>query len=118
MNTQKLFRPLFLIMMLIVISAISSYAIETPVPPATRLQKVIMDGVKYPERAIKSCCTGSVDVTFQISEDGKIIIEKTYADNPEIDKMVQDQLAMISCKGLETPFNQRYKITITFKLLG
>ena len=118
MKTINLIRTLFIILMLICISGISSYATKPEIEPAIHIQKVIKEGVKYPEKAVKNCCTGSVDVFFSVGEDGKINIEKTFAENAQIERMVKEQLSQICCKGLKVPSYEHYKITITFKLLG
>jgi hypothetical protein len=118
MKTTTLFRSFFVILMLFFISGISSYAIEPFPSPAQQLQKVIKDGLKYPEIAIKNCCTGSVDVIFTVSEDGKINIQKMNSENAHVEKMVKDQLSTICFKGVKVSSFEYYKIKITFKLLG
>ncbi len=118
MKTIKLIPTLFLILIVICLSGLSAYAVEPAVPPAQHLQKVIKDGIKYPEQAVKSCCTGSVEVLFSVDENGKIIIEETSADNAKIEKMVKEQLAAICCKGVKIATYEHYRITITFKLIG
>ena len=118
MKAVNLIRGIFIIMMLIFISGISAYATKPAVAAATHLQKVLKENVRYPEQAVKKCCTGSVDVIFTLDEEGKIKVEKTFAENAEIEKMVKEQLSSICCKGIETPFNQHYKVRITFKLVG
>ena len=35
-----------------------------------------------------------------------------------LEKMVKEQLSTICCKGVKTPFNEHYRVTITFKLIG
>jgi hypothetical protein len=117
MKTLKLTRILFVILMVICLSGISSYAAEPLLAPSEHLQKVIKEGIKYPDQAVKNCCTGSVVVYFSVNEDGKIKIEKTYAENPHVEKMVKDQLTSICCKGVKVASFEHYKITITFKLV-
>ena len=118
MKTVKFIRAAFIILVMFCISGISIYAAEPAMAPTQHLQKVIKDGLKYPEQAVKNCCTGTVNVYFTVGEDGKIIIEKTFADNAHVEKMVKDQLSAICCKGVTVPTYEHYKITITFKLLG
>ena len=118
MKTTNFIRTAFVIMLLLCISALSSYAIEPAIPPALHIQQVIKEGVKYPEHAVSHSYTGTVHVTFTISEDGKINIEDTFSDNTEIEKAVKAQLAAICCKGIKTPYNEHYQIAITFKLIG
>jgi hypothetical protein len=117
MKTTNLIRTIFLSLLFIGISGIASYAIQPELAPAVHLQKVIKENIKYPEQAVKHCCTGDVTVTFKLDADGKIIIKKIEGENDEIIKGVKDQLASICCKDVKVPFNQTYKVTITFKLV-
>jgi hypothetical protein len=118
MKTAKLIRTIFVILMLICISGISSYAKEPAITPAMHIQKIIRESITYPEQAVKNCCTGKVDVFFTVDEDGKIKIEKTLAENEHVEKMVKEQLSTICCKGVKVASYEHYKITITFKLIG
>ena len=118
MKTTNLIRFFSVILMLFCMSAISSYAAKPEITPAVHIQKVIQDGLRYPERAIKNCCTGSVDVTFTIDENGKIDIKKLSTDNKDIAEGVKEQLAKINCKEANSPSYQLYKVTISFKLVG
>ena len=118
MKTFNSIRIFFFTLMLICISGISSYAIKPDITPVLHIQKVIKEGVKYPEHAVKNCCTGTVNVIFAIDENGKIDIKKMSTDNKEIADEVKTQLSKINCKEAHAPFYQLYKITISFKLLG
>jgi len=118
MKTATLLRALFVTLIITVISGISSYAIEPTLAPAQHIQKILKDNIKYPEQAVKECCTGSVEVFFTIDDDGKINIEKTFAENRHVEQMVKDQLATINMKAVKVPYNMHYSILITFKLLG
>jgi hypothetical protein len=118
MKTLKIFRALFILVMFVCISVVAAVASKPVMTPADHLQQVIKEGIKYPEVAVRNCCTGVVDVTFSVGEDGKIIIEKTTATNDHVDRMVKDQLATICCKGISVPSYEHYKIRITFKLIG
>lgn len=118
MKTANFIRIFFVTLLVILIAGISSYAFEPAAAPAIQIQKLIKDNIKYPEQAVKNCCTGSVDVLFSIDAEGKIKIEKTFAENAHVEKMVKDQLASVCCKAIKVPFNEHYKIRITFKLIG
>jgi outer membrane biosynthesis protein TonB len=118
MKTVKLIRAIFILLVFVCFSGISSYALEPLLPPSQHLQEVIKQGIKYPEQAVKNCCSGSVDVYFTVDENGKIKIEKTFSENEKIEKMVKEQLASICCKGVKVASFEHYKITITFKLIG
>jgi outer membrane biosynthesis protein TonB len=118
METTKIIRLAFLVLVVICISSLSSFAKEPAITPAQHIQNVIKQGMTYPEQAVKSCCTGKVDVIFTVDDEGKITIEKTMAENANLERMVKEQLSQICCKGLKTPYNEHYKITISFKLIG
>ena len=118
MKTAKITQVMMIILMFIFISGTSIFASEPAIPPAVHLQKAIKEGVKYPERAVKSCCTGTVNVVFAIDESGKIDIKRMSTDNKEISDDVKAQLSRINCKEAKAPFYQLYKITISFKLIG
>ena len=117
MKSAIIFRTMFAILFILMISGISSYAAEPAIAPGQKLQKLISESIKYPQEAVKSCCTGSVDVTFTIADNGTINIVKTFTENPSIEKLVKEQLANISCKDVQAPSYQQYKITITYKLV-
>ena len=116
-TTVKLIRVVFIIVMLGCITALSSYSMEPVKAPGDHLQKIIKEGITYPEQAVKNCCTGSVYVTFTVNEDGTINILNTLADNEHVDKMVKDQLSKICCKGVKVPSFARYEVKITFTLI-
>jgi hypothetical protein len=118
MKTAKLIRTFFLILMVICISGISSFARQPEITPAQQIRKVIKEGIKYPEQAVKNCCTGKVDVYFTLDDQGKIKIEKTFAENEHVEKMVMDQLSNICCKGIKLSSREHYKVRITFMLIA
>jgi hypothetical protein len=118
MKTLKVFGIIAVSAVVMLFTAFGTYAGKPAMTPAQHVQKIIKETIKYPEQAVKNCCQGSVDVTFTVDEDGKIIIKDTFSTNPEIEKYVKEQLATICCKGVKTPFNEHYKVTISFKLIG
>ena len=118
MKTIKLIRSFSLLLMIFCISVLSSFAAKPEIAAAVHIQKAIQENVKYPERAVKNCCTGSVDVTFTIDETGKINIKELSTDNKEIAEGVKAQLSKINCKEANAPSYQLYKVTISFKLIG
>jgi hypothetical protein len=118
MKTTKLFGITAIAAMFVLFFSASTFAGKPEMTPAQHVQKIIKETIKYPEQAVKHCCQGSVDVTFTVDEDGKIVIQDTFSTNPEIEKYVKEQLTTICCKGVKTPYNEHYKITISFKLIG
>jgi outer membrane biosynthesis protein TonB len=117
MKTLKAIRILSIILMAICMSAIVTFAGKPEIAPAVHIQKAIKDNITYPAKAVKNCCTGSVNVTFAITENGKIDIKKISTDNKEIAEEVKAQLAKIDYKEANAPSYQLYEITISFKLI-
>jgi hypothetical protein len=56
-------------------------------------------------------------VLFTVNEDGTINIKKISTSDKVIADGVKEQLSKVCCKGIKTPFNQYYKVSITFKLV-
>ena len=117
MKTLK-FIPTLMIATLFILGGFSSFAIKPARAPAENIHKVISENLKYPERALRNSTTGSVDVLFTIGEEGQILIKNILTDNKDIADGVREQLKNLSCKDIKSPFNQHYKVTITFKLIG
>ena len=117
MKTLKVIQTMLFATMFIFLTGFSSHAGKPALASAEQIQKVIKESLKYPQQAIKNACTGSVDVTFTINEEGQIIIKKIATDNKDIADGVKEQLSNICCKDFKTPFNQHYKLTISFKLV-
>jgi len=92
---------------------------KNPLPTtADKLQQFLRENVSYPEQAVTSSSTGIVDVVFHVDENGKIVIDKTSADNTRLEKAVREQLTEVCCKGIKVPSYERYSIRFTFKLIG
>ena len=118
MKTMKVIPTMFFAMMFIFLTGFSSRANTPSMAPALYIQEVIKENLKYPEKAIKNSYSGSVDVIFTIDEDGKINIKNTFADNPDIEKILKEQLSAVCCKGIKTSYDELYKVRITFKIIG
>ena len=118
MKTTRIIPTLLLSLVFIFLTGFTSRVVNPLVSSADYIHEVIKENLKYPEAAIKNSYTGKVDVIFTIDKDGKINIKNTFADNPEIEKVVKEGLAAVCCKGIKTPYNEHYKITITFRIIG
>lgn len=88
------------------------------VSTADKVQKIIRESIKYPDRARKACCQGKVDVIFTVTDEGRISIIKTFSNNEDIEELVRKQLSDICCKGFKPNIKEQYKVTISFKLIG
>jgi outer membrane biosynthesis protein TonB len=116
MKTNNIFRTVVLTLAFISITGLSLYAKKPVIESAVNIQSMIKKTITYPDIAVNKGYTGSVDVLFTLTEDGKINVKKTTAENAEIEKLVKEQLAAMSLKDIKTTFNQHYWIRITFKL--
>ena len=117
MKTTKLLSALLFSLMFLAFTGFTSRAGGPAMAPAENIQKMIKESLKYPAEAVRMGCTGTVDVIFTLSDDGKINIVKTLSECPEITKIVKEQLSTVCCKEIRVPFNTYYKITITYKLI-
>ncbi|MCX6280087.1 MAG: energy transducer TonB [Bacteroidetes bacterium] len=118
MKASKIIRLFSIVTMFVLVAGISASAASPVLTPADNVYKIIKESIKYPDQAVRESYTGTVDVIFTVDDDGKINVENTLSDSPDIEKIVKEQLSTICCKGVKTPFNEHYKITISFKLIG
>lgn len=118
MKTNMLTKTLGVVFAMILLAGITTYATEPlKAAPAKNIQDVLCKNIQYPEKALKNCCTGYVDVVFKIGDDDQIIIRSISSDNTDIAQCVKEQLKKISFSGIEKPYNQHYSIRFTFKLI-
>ncbi|MDP4281445.1 MAG: hypothetical protein Q8867_04775 [Bacteroidota bacterium] len=97
--------------------AFMSFQVSYAAKPASKcLRETLMGSVRYPDAIMKQSGVGSVEVTFIISDEGKILIKNIKTDNEELAEYVKDQLGCISCENLFGAYNQHYRITFRFKL--
>ena len=118
MKTTRFIPAILIATMILFLTGFSSYAIKPALAPAEHIQKIITENLKYPQQALKDAYTGSVDVLFKIDDKGQIVVKKISTDNRAIAENVKTQLANICCKDIKSPYNQYYKVTINFKLIG
>ena len=116
MKTNNIFRTAIIALAFLGLSGLSAYAKKPAISPATDIQNMIKKNMSYPEIAVKDGFTGSVDVLFTLSDDGKIIVKKTTAPNAKIEKQVKAQLDAMTLKDVKTTFNQHYWIRISFDI--
>jgi outer membrane biosynthesis protein TonB len=116
MKTINLTRTLLLATGMFIFASVS-FAGKTAKDPATDIRQAIQQTVKFPTLSNRDCCTGTVDVLFTVTADGKLDIKKINSDNDRIVKEVKEQLAKVSCADLKCPSYQMYSIQITFKFV-
>ncbi|MEI7661560.1 MAG: hypothetical protein WCK34_05165 [Bacteroidota bacterium] len=118
MKTFKVIPTLIFAMMFLLFSGLSAYAIKPALAPAQHIQKIISETIKYPAQALKNASTGSVDVLFTINDEGQLVVKKISTDNRMIAEDVKAQLSKACFKDVNIPYNQFFRINITFKLVG
>ena len=117
MKAINLTRILLLGMGMLILSTTGTFAGKTAKPPVKDIRSTIQESIKFPDLSYRDCYTGTVDVIFTVTDDGKIDIKKIDSDNTRIINEVKEQLSKISCGDLKCPPYQRYSIQITFKLV-
>lgn len=80
-----------------------------------QLNIIVKDAVKYPGFDLKKEERGDITVTFTLSDDGKIQVEKVTAATERIEKYVKEQLTDVSAKDVLHPYGQKYKVKFSFK---
>lgn len=87
-------------------------------PVTQSIYEKFKNNVQYPESAVKQGIEGYVDVIFVVSDEGDILIKSAYSPNPELEKLLKEQLQEINCKDIRCKFNEHFKVRFDFKLIG
>jgi len=82
-----------------------------------QLNKIVTQTVKYPDFSLTKEERGDISVTFSLTDDGKIKIEKVTAPSERIREYVQNQLNDVSCKDIIHPYGQKYNVSLSFRTL-
>lgn len=114
---MKFLPAILFFLMVVCIPGVSSFASDPVDGSSDSLQRIIKESLKYPDEAIRNCYTGKVDVVFTVNEEGQLNIKEIYSDNSDMAKCVKKQLSTICCKGIKTPYNKHYAVSIAFKLV-
>ncbi len=116
MKTINLTRALLFIAGILIFST-ATFAGKTAKAPARDIRTAIQETIHFPDLSYRDCCTGTVDVIFTVTADGKLDIKKIDSENTRIIEAVKSQLSEVTCPGLNFPTYQRYSIQLTFKLV-
>jgi hypothetical protein len=99
----------------------TSYA-RKPAPMATPSVKPVVtqvkESIKYPDFTLTKDDHNPIDVTFILTDEGDIQIEKISAPSDKMEQYVRDQLAKVNLKNVIHPYNQLYKMTLKFSVAG
>jgi outer membrane biosynthesis protein TonB len=116
MKAINMTRILFLIAGILIFST-ATFAGKTAKAPARDIRTAIQETIQFPDLSYRDCCTGTVDVLFTVTAEGKINIKKIESENARIIEAVKSQLSKVICPDLNCPTYQRYSIQLTFKLV-
>ena len=102
-----------------IIMSSAAFAGNPAQAPAIRSQKIqekIAQTIKFPETSFAKEYSGeSVEVTFILTDDGKIEVKSVSCDCKELADNIREQLTNVYCEGVIQPYNQHYKVKIRFE---
>ena len=79
--------------------------------------KTAMENVKYPEFAIKENLKGEVVISFNVTENGKIIVNQSNGTYPELVKYIEQELQKIELDSSSFEVGKIYFYCFKFKLI-
>ncbi len=82
-----------------------------------QLNVIIKDAVKYPGFSLKKEERGDITVTFSLTDDGMVKVEKVSAATIRIEDYVKQQLSDVSAKDVLHPYGQKYKVKFRFETI-
>ena len=81
------------------------------------IREAIQSQVKHPGYHTISdnlCCA---DVTFTITNEGRVIVKRIISDNEDLSDYVRGKLSQLKFDKIESPMNQHYRIKLSFRLI-
>ena len=103
---------------MIVVSGFAKKPAPMSVPSVKPVETQVKEAVKYPDFKMDKEDHGSVVVTFLLTDDGAIQIEKITAPSEKMENYVREQLSNITLKDVIHPYNQLYKVSLKFAVAG
>ena len=81
-----------------------------------KLNTIIVEAVKYPNFTLnKDEESGDISVTFSLTDEGKIKVEKVIAPSKRLEDYVKEQLTDVFAKDVLHSYNQQYSVKFRFK---
>ena len=80
-----------------------------------KLNNIIVEAVKYPSFTLSKEERGAIAVTFSLTDEGKIKVEKVVAPSKRIEDYVKEQLSDVSAKDVLHSYNQQFSVTFHFE---
>jgi hypothetical protein len=117
---KKITLPLFFVALIGIGTLLShtSFAIK-PEPTKSsntqQLNKIIKESVKYPDFKMTKEEKGDITITFSLTDDGKVKVEKIIAGSQRLEDYVKKQLSDVIAKDVIHSYNQLYKVKFRFE---
>ena len=80
-----------------------------------KLNTIIKEAVKYPDYSLNKEERGAITVTFSLTDEGKIKVEKVVAPSKRLEDYVKEQLSDVFAKDILHTYNQQYSIKFRFE---
>jgi len=80
-----------------------------------KLNNIIVEAVKYPDFSLSKEERGDITVTFSLTDEGKIKVEKIIAPSKRIEDYVMEQLTDVIAKDVLHSYNQQYSVKFRFE---
>jgi hypothetical protein len=81
----------------------------------TQLNKVIKESVKYPQFTLAKDERTDIYITFSLTDEGKVKVEKISGTSQRIEEYIREQLSAVVAKDIIHPYNQMYKVKFRFE---
>jgi len=119
MKTMNLFTKLMIVLSAGIVMSSSAIALNPAKVLATnnkKIQQKIAEAMIYPENCMTKWYNGqTAEVTFVLTEEGKIDIKNVNCECKVMEACVRKQLSNVYCSNAIHPYNQLYKIKIRFQ---
>ncbi|MCX6243447.1 MAG: hypothetical protein NTU98_01975 [Bacteroidetes bacterium] len=113
MKTTMLTRTLMIALFLAILSA-TTYAAGPVALSAKNLRQKLVETFQQTENQPGFPTSGVVEILFTLSDDGKIEVEQFNATNDKIAGYVKKKIASVEMNDFFHPYNQHYRIKLTF----
>jgi len=80
-----------------------------------KLNTIIVEAVKYPDFTLSKDERGAITVTFSLTDDGKIKVERVTASTKRLEDYVKEQLSDVSAKDVLHSYNQQFSVIFRFE---
>jgi hypothetical protein len=117
MKTQVILRSVTILTVMIFAAQISFAGIHDP-KAVTALKKVMEKEVPYPAFAKENLQTGFAVISFDVDNDGKILLKQINASTPEFKEYVEEKLKDITLENPEQYQGETQYYRFDFKLIN